>query len=156
MQGDAAEEESTGVDLAVAVAAQQGRKIVDRYEAAQRIGDIRIDAWTAVQHCAPERAVEEQVAEIDLPQHRVPRQEEVEAHQQAAGPGDTLNLGYGFFQAREVAQSVSDEDAIEGLVAERKRHRVGADRFLDAARAGQAQHPVCEVGSDGYGRRTAL
>src|SRR5438874_1286980 len=61
MQSDAAEQESARVHLSIAVAAQDRGKIVDGNKAAQRIGNVGVDARAAVQDRAPEGAVEKQV-----------------------------------------------------------------------------------------------
>src|SRR5437764_14264273 len=62
VQGDAAEEESARVDLAVTGAAEQGGEVVDGDEASQRIGNIGIDAWPPVKQCAPKGAVQKKIA----------------------------------------------------------------------------------------------
>src|SRR5262245_61978366 len=98
MQSDAAEQKAADVNLAVSVAAEQGREVVYRYKAAQRIRDVGIDARTAVEQRAPEGAVHEQIAQVDLPQGWIARQEEIQADQQPARPRDSLDFRHGFFQ----------------------------------------------------------
>jgi hypothetical protein len=95
-----------------------------------------------MQQDAPEVSLEEQVSEVEVPQHRIGGKKEIQAHEHAAGTEDAADLGDGFGEAGEVAQAVADEHGVEGGIAEGQAHGVCAGDAVNAVLAGAEDHAV--------------
>src|SRR5215472_1802932 len=111
--------------------------------------NIRIDARAAVQHEPPETALGIKVCEIQRTRDRVSGQEEIQAHQHATGPRDTLDLVDRQFEIWEVAQAVADENGVERSVGEWQRAGIAANAALHTALAGKLKHPLRDIQRNG-------
>ena len=138
VQADAAQNVATSIHLVVAGTAQQGRKIVNGDESAQRIGDVGVDPRAAVQHGAPECTLCVEVAEVETAQQRDWRAGRNRGSRGAAGTGDAFNLAHGHIQVRKIPQTVAHEDTVEGAIGEGKHAGIAAHGVLHTAVRGPA------------------
>src|SRR5215471_15058091 len=102
MQSDAPHDETLRIHPRVAFCFQQRRKIVYGNKRTQRVWNVSIDSWTAVQDCTPKGALGIEIPEVGVSKCGIGRQEEVEAHKLPTRFSHARNFAHRMFQIGEV------------------------------------------------------
>src|SRR5215469_12259938 len=84
-QANAALQERPAIERCKAHLQKQGEQFLETHETAQGIGNVGVNARTAVQEEPPKRAVEIKVAQIQAAKHKSWRKEKIEHHQSPSG-----------------------------------------------------------------------
>ena len=101
-----------------------------------------------MEDCSPECTLCVEVGKVKRTQKGIGRQEKIQADQGAARAGDAFDFAYGDIEIRKIAQSVSHDDTVEGVIGEGKQAGIAADGVLNATSARQLEHAFGDIDGD--------